>query len=292
MARFLRDVADGTLPAYSFIEPNHGYGAGEGNSQHPGNNTIKGDSFIAGEQLMAQIYNALVANPGLFAKTLFLVTYDEHGGFFDHCPPHRVASPDRYVDRSGFDFSWSGVRVPAVAVSPLIEAGTVDPTFYDHATIPAMVRRQFAPAADPLTRRDAEANDLLDHLPLLPDPRTDLRPIHHAPAAAAAPRPDTGKRLNEFQASLVELAGAVRQAREEQAAAAETRPAHPAATAPEAAAPEAAPEAPADAAPEAAAIPEFRPDPVTHEAAENRRLTPDSAADRAVDDVVADFIAE
>jgi len=277
MARFLRDVADGTLPAYSFIEPNHGYGAGEGNSQHPGNNTIKGDSFLAGEQLMAQIYDALVANPGLFAKTLFLVTYDEHGGFFDHCPPHRVASPDRFLDRSGFDFSWTGVRVPAVAVSPLIPAGTVDGTFYDHATIAATVRRQFAPAADPLSRRDAEANDLLDHLPLLPDPRTDLRPLRPAPAAAA-PRRDTGKRLNEFQASLVELAGAVRQAREERAAAAETRRARPAD-----AAPEPAPEA---------AIPEFRPDPVTHEAAENRRLPPDSAADRAVDEVVADFVAD
>jgi phospholipase C len=244
MGRFFRDVAGGTLPAYSFVEPDHGYGAGEGNSQHPGNNTIKGDSFLAGEKLMADIYNALLANPELFARTLFLVTYDEHGGFFDHCPPHPVARPDGHVDEeSGFDFSLSGVRVPAVAVSPLVPAGTVDATFYDHATIAATVRRQFAPRSAPLTGRDAAANDLLDHLPLLAAPRTDLRPIHPE-APAAAPRRDTGKRLDDFQASLVELAGAVRQARDARAAAA-TRTA--------AAAPD--------------AIPEFRPEPVLHAAA-------------------------
>ena len=275
MGRFLDDVAAGTLPAYSFVEPDHGYGAGDGNSQHPGNNTVKGDSFLAGERLMARIYDALAANPALFAKTLFLVTYDEHGGFFDHGPLHRVVPPDDHLDRSGFDFSWSGVRVPAVAVSPLIPAGTVDATFYDHASIPATVRKQFAPGTPPLTRRDAEANDLLDHLPLLPEPRTDLPAVHPA-SAAAAPRRDPDKRLNEFQASLVELAGAVRQAREGRAAAAaEPRLARP-----------------SDAAPGAEPIPEFRPDPVTHEAAVSRRLPPDSAADRAVDDVVADFVED
>jgi phospholipase C len=268
MERFFRDVAAGTLPAYSFVEPDHGYGAGEGNSQHPGNNTSKGDSFLAGERLMADIYHALLDNPTLFATTLFLVTYDEHGGFFDHCPPHEVAPPDGHVGRSGFDFSLSGVRVPAVAVSPLIPAGTVDGTFYDHATIPATVRRQFAAGSRPLTRRDAAANDLLDHLPLLPTARTDLQPIHLEPPAAA-PRRDDGKRLNDFQASLVELAGAVRRAREPRTA--------------------------AEAAPRAAtaeAVPEFRPEPATHAAAEQRRLPPGSAADRAVDDVVADFVAE
>jgi phospholipase C len=286
MERFFEDVAAGTLPAYSFVEPDHGYGAGEGNSQHPGNNTIKGESFLAGERLLADIHDALLARPDLFAKTLFLVTYDEHGGFFDHCPPHDVTRPDEHVyvlhDDAGretyrFDFSLSGVRVPAIAVSPLIPAGTVDGTFYDHASIPATVRAQFAPDAEPLNPRDDAANDLLAHLPLLPEPRTDLRPFAAAtPAAATAAgaAQGTGKRLNEFQASLVSLAGAVRTARERRAAAAA----------------EAADAPPTFSLRNAAGdVPAFEPDPATRAAAEARLLPPGSPAERAVADVVAEF---
>jgi phospholipase C len=270
MNRFYRDVAVGALPPYSFIEPDHGYGAGEGNSQHPGNNTIKGDSFVAGERLVADVYNALLKNPALFAKTLFLVTYDEHGGFYDHCRPHPVARPDdrAYVDGDyRFEFGLSGVRVPAIAVSPLVAPGTVDSTFYDHASIPATVRRQFAPAADPLTGRDAAANDLLEHLPLLAAPRTDLRPVPLGPSPVE-PQRDTGKKLNEFQASLVLLAGAVRQVRADDGDRRTTFAAR------------------------AAAIPDFRPEPATVAAAESRRLPPGSAAEQAVDDVVAAFEAD
>ena len=175
MDRLIADIQAGTLPDYAFIEPNHGFGAGEGNSQHPGNNTTSGASFLGGEALMARVHDALAANPALFAETLLLITYDEHGGFFDHVPPRRVAAPDNLRDRgNGFDFTRCGVRVPAVAVSPLIPAGTVDATFYEHASIPAMVLRQFAPGAGPLTRRDAQSADPLDHLPLLPAPRLDM----------------------------------------------------------------------------------------------------------------------
>jgi phospholipase C len=269
MDQLFRDIDRGTLPAYAFVEPNHGYGRGEGNSQHPGNNTTRGDSFTAGEALMARIYNALVANPELFAQTLFLITYDEHGGFFDHVPPRPVTAPDGIVDaKTGFDFSLSGVRVPAVAISPLIPAGTVDRTFYEHSTIPATVRRQFAPGAEPLTRRDAAAADLLDHLPLLPAARTDLAAIERPELLAAAPEVATERALNDFQASLVELAGAVRMART-------TGPARMRV-----------------AAAGSVAIPAFTPDPSCHEVVETGVLRPGSAADRVVADVVADFTRE
>jgi phospholipase C len=272
MDRLFRDIAGGTLPAYAFIEPNHGYGRGEGNSQHPGNNTVKGESFRAGEALLARIYNALVENPRLFAETLFLVTYDEHGGFFDHVPPRPVPPPDDFEDhRTGFDFTLSGVRVPAVAISPLIPAGTVDQTFYEHATIPATVRRQFALGTKPLTRRDAAAADLLDHLPLLPQARTDLRAVQTPQRPAAAPGAATGQTLNDFQASLIELAGAVRTARTAQAG-----------------------PGPAMRASRAGAfrIPAFTPDPTLHEVVETGVLRPGSAADHLVAEVVADFTRE
>ena len=275
MDRLLRDIADGTLPAYAFVEPNHGFGPGEGNSQHPGNNTVTGDSFRAGEALIAQIYHALVASPEVFAKTLFLVTYDEHGGFFDHVPPKPVVPPDGIVDRkTGFDFSHTGVRVPAVAISPLIPAGTVDETLYEHATIPATVRRQFLGESRPLSRREAAAEDLLARLPLLPRPRTNLPAVRPpaapaAPAAAAAagataaPEAPGARVLNDFQASLVELAGAVqvtrRQAARERVVAA------------------------------AVAVPAFVPDPDCHEAVQTGVLPAGSAAEQTIAEVVDDF---
>jgi phospholipase C len=271
MDRLFDDIANGTLPAYAFVEPNHGYGAGEGNSQHPGNNTTKGDSFLAGEQLMASIYNALVANPALFAQTLFLITYDEHGGFFDHVPPPAVTPPDDFEDsRTGFDFSLSGVRVPAVAISPLIPAGTVDPTFYEHATIPATVRRQFASGTKALSRRESAAADLLDHLPLLPDARTDVLPVPRPPQPAAPSEVPTGRALNEFQASLVELAGAVHIARSQLPGEAALRAERV----------------------DGVTIPPFTPHPSTHDAVEAGVIVPGSEADQIVADVVADFTRE
>jgi phospholipase C len=265
MDRFFADVENGTLPAYAFIEPNHGFGRGEGNSQHPGNNTVKGDSFEAGEALIARIYNALVANPALFAETLFLITYDEHGGFFDHVAPRRVENPDGINDPdTRFDFTLTGVRVPAVVVSPLVPAGTVDETFYDHASIAATVRRRFASRTKPLSRREVAAAAVLDGRELLPSPRTDLPVYQRRDVLAATPESATGRRLTDFQASLVELAGAVRVARDRTAAQRALRP-------------------------EALRVPEFVPDPACHAAAEAGVLPPGSEAERTVAGVVAEF---
>ena len=265
MDRLRSDIRDGTLPDYAFIEPNHGIGPGEGNSQHPGNNLVSGDSFVAGEALIASVYNELVANPSLFASTLLLITYDEHGGFFDHVPPPSVPPPDKHQDQHNkFNFDIAGVRVPAVAVSPLIPAGFVDQTFYEHSAIPHTVLRQFVPGAGPLTKRDAASADLLDQLPLLPSPRTDLGPVPvpspHPAAEATGPH-----RMNDFQSSLVDLAGGVHNARA-------ARPA--ALTA-------------AELAPE---MPKFVTEDSTHAAAQAGVLVPGSEASQVVDAVVADFV--
>ncbi len=200
------DIATKDLPSYTFIEPDHGFGPGAGNSQHPSNNTSDGDSFRAGEALIARIYHALAADPDFFATTLFLVTYDEHGGFFDRAHPVPVVPPDDRTAADGFDFTLSGVRVPAVAISPLIPKGTIARHQFDHATIPATVRAQFLPGQPALTRRDEAANDLLACLDLLDQPRTDRLAFDVcAPTGTAAT-----EHLNELQASLVSLAGAVR----------------------------------------------------------------------------------
>ncbi|HUH72113.1 MAG TPA: alkaline phosphatase family protein, partial [Mycobacterium sp.] len=56
--------------------------------------------------------------PGLWEKSLLIITYDEHGGNYDHVPPETGATPPDNNTQAGFDFTRFGVRVPAVIVSP------------------------------------------------------------------------------------------------------------------------------------------------------------------------------
>ena len=123
----------------------------------------------------------------MFDKTLLLITYDEHGGLYDHVPPPTgVPSPGGEVSTVGrvqrallyrkaaaFDFTMLGPRVPAVVVSPRIRAGTVDVQPRDHASIPATLRALFAPEAEPLTGRDRWSPPFHE-LVTLDVPRTDL----------------------------------------------------------------------------------------------------------------------
>jgi len=126
----------------------------------------------------------------VFDKTLLLVTYDEHGGLYDHVPPPTgVPSPGGEVSAVGrvqrallyrktaaFDFTMLGPRVPAVLISPRIRAGTVDSEPRDHASIPATLRALFAPDAEPLTGRDRWSPPFHGLL-TLPGPGPAARPI-------------------------------------------------------------------------------------------------------------------
>jgi phospholipase C len=141
----------------------------------------------------------------VFARTLLLITYDEHGGFFDHVPPPvgvpAPGDPQTLLTRllrtiwhrraTGFDFHMLGPRVPAIAVSPLISAGTLVPRVHDHASVPATLRALFAPHARPLTARDAWATPFHD-VAGLAEPRTDLPDLsaHTVPPVRDAPAPD------------------------------------------------------------------------------------------------------
>jgi phospholipase C len=105
-----------------------------------------------------------------------VITYDEHGGCFDHVPPPWGATPpDSSVGEFGFDFTRFGLRVPTVLVSPLIPAGTVfrvpeSLVPLDHSSILATVERRWSLPS--LTRRDAVAPDVGAALTLAA-PRTD-----------------------------------------------------------------------------------------------------------------------
>ncbi len=189
-AHWRDDVARGDLPAYTFIEPTY-FGPNE-NDQHPPHDVQRGDALIA------EVYNTLRANPDLFARTLLIVLYDEHGGFFDHVVPPRTIAPDGHTDLYSFD--RLGFRVPAVFVSPLLDPGVVHEVF-DHTSLLRMANGLW-PGVQALGRRAKQANDPLASLAWRTSPRRDLPEAKPAPDIQDARRTDT---LEGFKSSLFGL---------------------------------------------------------------------------------------
>ena len=181
---FQAAAAAGTLPAYTFVEPSW---SSTGNSQHPNYDVA------LGEQLIHDVYEALRAGPG-WPGTLLVITYDEHGGCYDHVPPPWGAvPPDNDTGEFSFGFDRFGVRVPTVLVSPLIAPGTVyrapaGGTPLDHTSVLKTVEQRWNLAA--LTARDAAAPGFGDVL-TLSTPRTDdvlagvTVPVSSGPGPAA-----------------------------------------------------------------------------------------------------------
>ncbi len=151
--QFAQDVEHATLPAYAFIEPRSFSGPGfPANDQHPPHH------LLDGERLIANVYDTLRGNDDVWRRSLLVVLYDEHGGFYDHVPPPRAVPPDAQRARpSGFAYDRLGVRVPAILVSPWVGAGRVDHTVYDHTSLLATLKRMFGLPAF-LTARDAAAS--------------------------------------------------------------------------------------------------------------------------------------
>jgi phospholipase C len=197
-ADFKAAAAAGTLPAYTFLEPDF---SASGNSQHPNYNVA------LGEQLILDVYQALRQSP-LWNQTLLIVTYDEHGGCYDHVPPPATAvPPDATVGEYGFDFKRFGPRVPTVLVSPLIAPGTVlrapaGAAPFDHTSILKTIEKRWSLAS--LTARDAAAADVGGVL-TLSTPRTD-DPLRGVSAPAAARRRPSEAPVSHLQLVHAELA--------------------------------------------------------------------------------------
>ncbi|KAJ4773366.1 Non-specific phospholipase C4 [Rhynchospora pubera] len=157
---FKNDCKKGKLPNYVVIEQRfwdlNGIPA---NDDHPSHDVSEGQNFIK------EVYEALRSSPQ-WEQMLFIITYDEHGGFFDHVPtPVGVPSPDGIVGTNfNFQFDRLGVRVPTFFISPWVEPGTVmhrpsgptETSQFEHSSIPATVKKIFH-LKDFLTKRDAWA---------------------------------------------------------------------------------------------------------------------------------------
>lgn len=187
--RFVSDVQSGKLPEYSFIVPRFtGNGVVGANSEHAPLDVR------FGEHLIALVYEVLRGQQNVWEQCLFILTYDEHGGFYDHvAPPTNVPNPDGLNSPQRkqasyaptFGFTRLGVRVPTILVSPWLAPG-LDQTVYEHTSILSTLK-EFHNLPRYLTKRDEASNsfaqmlqgqlslrtDTPDKLPVPPPPGDD-----------------------------------------------------------------------------------------------------------------------
>ncbi|MDG6898136.1 MAG: hypothetical protein JRN24_00215, partial [Nitrososphaerota archaeon] len=177
---FYDEAERGELPDYAFIEPNMFHPHTD--MHPPGLGRVRRElhlkppnAMLGGEDLLAKVYNAVRDQPrqgrSNYANTFLLVTFDEHGGTYDHVPPPRVAAPNPAgpPGEEGFRFDRSGVRVPAIAISAWLAPKTVVNQEYRHTSVIRTLRDTWD-IGGPLTQRDASAASLAA-LPFLDQPR-------------------------------------------------------------------------------------------------------------------------
>jgi phospholipase C len=135
----------------------------------------------AGQQFLMRVYSDLMTNPLRWARTVMIVTYDEHGGFFDHLSPVAIRteppSANLYVP-----FESTGPRVPALVVSPLVEPKAVDNGIFDHTSFLKLLGRQFGGGSYSAEVDARGVGDLTDVLTRT-EPRTDI-PLPPPPSSA------------------------------------------------------------------------------------------------------------
>jgi phospholipase C len=177
MSHFYRDVAAGRLPAYSFIEPRMLY---DHNDMHPpvgalekvdvdGHPVVSGavSDVRAGDALLHAVYSAIknsaTVDGSNALNTVLAVTFDEHGGTFDHVPPPTAVPPENQTTpprrtEMGFTFDRLGVRVPAMVISAYTPNGVILNEPMHHGAVISTLCQRWGLA--PLTRRDDGAPTL------------------------------------------------------------------------------------------------------------------------------------
>ena len=176
---FAEDMAKGDVASVTFVDPQL-FGGRDKTSMHPPANHEHGEAFLH------DVVSAVTSSP-VWAKTAILITYDEHGGFYDHVPPPSACAPDDIPPQEGAElggFDRLGVRVPLYVVSPYAKRGHVSHVVTDHTSVLRLLQLRFRIPA--LSRRDANAEALLDLFDLTSPPDTSPPSLPPRPTLTAA----------------------------------------------------------------------------------------------------------
>lgn len=175
VAQFQTDLTSGTLPAVAYIEPGYNSGLDE----HPGiDDNVPGANIQIGAQYVSTLINALMQSSS-WKDSVFILTVDEFGGFYDHVPPQPAVSPDGIkpidllpgpppngpdicVVGTGptCDFVYTGYRVPLIVISPFAKKNYVSHRVADYTAWLKLVETRFNLPS--LTKRDAAQMDMTE----------------------------------------------------------------------------------------------------------------------------------
>jgi phospholipase C len=192
---FFAAARAGKLSPVTYIEPNiTDLPSGDDNDDHPPSDIHNG------QQLIGRVYNALRDSPH-WPSTLFIVTYDEAGGFFDHVFPADGEAAPLCNDPQGRPVTHYGLRVPALVISPWVERAAVTQTF-DHTTILKTIIQCFMYARPPGMGPRVAAARSLEQVLTLATARLDRARVNVLPARARSlvvpPRPPVGGDFHAF----------------------------------------------------------------------------------------------
>lgn len=211
--KFKLHAKKGKLPNYVVVEQRYfDVNLFPANDDHPSHDVAVGQKFVK------EVYETLRSSPQ-WEEMALLITYDEHGGFYDHVPTpvSGVPNPDGIIGPDPFYFRFDrlGVRVPTLLISPWIHKGTVihgpsGPTpssQFEHSSIPATVKKLFNLNSNFLTKRDAWAGTFQKYFNLRDTPRNDCPEKLPEVKVSLRPRgPREDLSLTEFQLELIQLA--------------------------------------------------------------------------------------
>jgi phospholipase C len=161
-SQFLTDAQAGTLPSVALIEGGYSSALDE----HPDNNVQAGAAYVS------TLINGFMTSRS-WSDSVFILTYDEAGGLYDHVAPQPAVSPDGIAPKdlepgdictapggANCDFNYTGFRVPLLVISPYTKKNYVSHTVADYTAILKLIETRFNVPA--LTKRDAAQIDMTE----------------------------------------------------------------------------------------------------------------------------------
>ena len=169
ITQYLSDVQNGTLPQVALIEP----ASAASLDEHPSDSDLYPVDIQAGANFVSTLINPLMTSSS-WKDSVFILTYDEAGGLYDHVPAQKAVAPDTILSPVDLnpgdvctrttgptcDFTYTGYRLPLIVVSPYAKKHFVDHTVADYTAILKLIETRFNLA--PLTQRDAAQPDMTE----------------------------------------------------------------------------------------------------------------------------------